>query len=78
MTTVPVKASREYEVRIGSGLLGGAGEAVRQVCGGEAVMLVCGDIVNGLYADGVQGSLEAAGFRVCRFVYPHGDRKSVV
>ncbi|MCI9468103.1 MAG: 3-dehydroquinate synthase [Oscillospiraceae bacterium] len=74
MTTVPVKASREYEVRIGSGLLRGAGEVVRQVCGGEAVMLVCGDIVNGLYADGVQGSLEAAGFRVCRFVYPHGER----
>jgi len=74
LTTVPVKASREYEVRIGSGLLGDAGDAVRSVCGGETVMLVCGDIVSGLYADGVASSLQAAGYRVCRFVYPHGEQ----
>lgn len=74
MITVPVKASREYEVRIGSGLLQDIGPAVRQVCGGDTVMLVCGDIVNGLYADRVQNSLESAGFRVFRFVYPHGEQ----
>lgn len=73
MTTVPVNASRQYDVRIGAGLLSDTGVALRRVCGGDSVMLVCGDIVESLYADVVQRSLESAGYRVCRFVYPHGE-----
>ena len=51
-----------------------AGEYLRKVTKGDGVMLVCGDIVNGLYADRVTASLEAAGYRVERFVYPHGEQ----
>lgn len=74
MIIVPVKASKDYDIVIGRGLLKNAGAYVRRVCDCETVMLVCGDIVEGLYADMVQSSLEAAGYRVCRFVYPHGEQ----
>ena len=74
MITVPVKASRDYDIVIGRDLLKDAGSYLRQVCPCETVMLVCGDIVADLYADTVQRSLEAAGYRVCRFVYPHGEQ----
>lgn len=74
MITVPVKASRDYDIVIGRELLKDAGTYLRKVCECETVMLVCGDIVAGLYAGTVQASLEAAGYRVCRFVYPHGEQ----
>lgn len=74
MITVPVKASRDYDIVIGRELLKDAGSYLRKVCECETVMLVCGDIVAGLYAGTVQASLEAAGYRVCRFVYPHGEQ----
>jgi len=60
-------------VVIGTGLLDRAGDHTRAVCPCETVMLVCGDLVEGLYADGVQASLEQAGYRVYRYVYPHGE-----
>lgn len=74
MITVPVKASRDYDIVIGRELLKDAGAYLRKVCPCETVMLVCGDIVADLYAATVQSSLEAAGYRVCRFVYPHGEQ----
>lgn len=73
MTTVPVNASKQYEVRIGTGLLSDAGVALRRISSCDSVMLICGDIVEKLYADTVQASLENAGCRVFRFVYPHGE-----
>ncbi len=74
MITVPVKASKEYNIHIGTGLMDRAGEYLRTVTKGDSVMLVCGDIVNGLYADRVTAALEEAGYRVVRFVYPHGEQ----
>ena len=74
MITVPVKASKEYNIHIGTGLMDRAGEYLRTVTKGDSVMLVCGDIVNSLYADRVTAALEQAGYRVARFVYPHGEQ----
>lgn len=74
MTTVPVKASKEYEIIIGSGLMDKAGDYLRTVTKGDGIMLVCGDIVAELHAPRVQAALEAAGYRVSRFVYPHGEQ----
>ena len=51
-----------------------AGEYLRTVTKGDSVMLVCGDIVNSLYAHRVTAALETAGYRVARFVYPHGEQ----
>ncbi len=74
MTTVPVKASRNYDIIIGTGLMDRTGDYLRTVTKGDGVMLVCGDIVDGLYADRVQTVLERAGYTVTRFVYPHGEQ----
>jgi len=74
LTTVPVKASREYNIHIGTGLMDKAGDYLRQVTKGDSVMLVCGDIVDGLHADRVTKALEASGYAVTRFVYPHGEQ----
>lgn len=74
MTTVPVNASKEYEIIIGRGLMDKAGEYLRTVTKGDAIMLVCGDIVARLHGPRVQAALEAAGYTVFRFVYPHGEQ----
>lgn len=74
MTTVPVKASKEYDIIIGTGLMDKAGEYLRRVTKGDSIMLVCGDIVSALHADRVTAALETAGYAVTRFVYPHGEQ----
>lgn len=73
MTTVPVNASKQYDIVIGTDLLDRAGDYLRGVCPCETVMVVCGDLVEALYADRVTKSLEQAGYHTCRFVYPHGE-----
>ena len=74
MITVPVKASTAYNIHIGTGLMDSAGAYLRSVTEGDGVMLVCGDIVSDLYADRVTVALEKEGYRVARFVYPHGEQ----
>lgn len=74
MTTVPVKASKEYNIHIGTGLMDRAGEYLRTVTKGDSIMLVSGDIVSELHAPRVRKALEGAGYRVAQFVYPHGEQ----
>lgn len=71
--TVRVEASKSYDVIVRRGILKESGEYVRSVSKAQTAVLVCGDIVEKLYADTVAASLENAGFRVLRFVLPHGE-----
>ncbi|MBQ7827561.1 MAG: 3-dehydroquinate synthase, partial [Clostridia bacterium] len=73
MTTVQVKASTSYEVRIGKGLLPSAGEMILPLFAGRKLCLVTDSTVEKLYADTVTKSLTDAGFEVCRFVFPAGE-----
>ena len=73
MTTVSVKASRCYDVKIGRGLLSSLGPEAAGLLKGRAVALVSDSNVAPLYLDKAQASLEAAGFRVCPFVFPAGE-----
>lgn len=76
MEIVQVHASREYEVRIGSGLLPGAGAALLELypdAPGRPAVLVSDDIVYPLYGELVRESLRRAGFPVHSFVFPHGE-----
>ena len=74
MRTIQVSASRSYEIRIGSGLLSGAGEAIRPFCRGGLCAVVTDDIVDGLYFPALEKSLREAGLRVVRFVFPNGEQ----
>ena len=74
MKTVKVSASKEYEVIIGSGLLLSAGEKFRAVAPkAEKAAIVSDDNVAPIYLEKVEKSLQAQGFQVCSFVFPHGE-----
>lgn len=73
MTTVQVKASTEYSVVIGRGLLAAAGEMILPHFTGRKLALVTDSTVEKLYADAVTESLANAGFQVCRFTFPAGE-----
>lgn len=74
MQTVRVKASREYDICIGIGLLDAAGALTAAVKGPCAVMLVSDSTVAPLYADRAAASYAAAGFAVHRFTFPAGEQ----
>jgi len=71
---ITISASSVYDVIIGSGLIDSIGERVKSVSQAKTVVLVCGDIVDSLYGDKVFNNLISSGFRVLKFVYPHGER----
>ena len=73
MKTVTVRASRTYDVRVGSGLLAQTGAVLRALGAGEKVMLVSDSNVYPLYGAAVEKALESAGFAVSRFVLPAGE-----
>lgn len=71
---ITVAASGKYDVLIGRGLLAECGRYIKEVSAAEKLAVVTDDNVNRFCGDAVQSSLEAAGFSVCRFVFPHGEQ----
>ena len=74
MKIVHVSASRGYDVVIGGGLLETLGRTAAQLCPGRTACLVSDDTVFGLYGARARASLEAEGFTVCTWVFPHGEQ----
>ncbi len=70
MKTISIPASRNYAVRIGSGLLSQCGEVVPS---GSLCAIVTDDIVDALYSKAVEKSLRDAGNQCVKFVFPHGE-----
>lgn len=73
MRTVHVKASKEYDIHIGDGILASVGEKVRPLLSGEKAALITDDNVDALYACTVEDSLKAAGIECRKFVFAHGE-----
>ncbi len=73
MRTIRVRASLEYDVIIDSGILNRAGELSLPICGACSACIVTDDTVDALYSATVENSLIASGFRVVKFVIPHGE-----
>ncbi len=73
MTTVQVKASRSYEVKIGRGLLDTLGVEAAGLVKGRSAAIVSDSNVAPLYLDREKARLEEAGFRTCEFVFPAGE-----
>ena len=73
MNTIHIAASREYDVLIGRGLLSELGARCAEVLDGRTAALISDDSVFALYGKQAAESLEKAGFRVVRFVFPHGE-----
>ena len=75
MKTLTVALGRRtYDIRIGSGLLDGAGEAILEVCPrARRLFLVTDSSVAPLYAERLEKSLGEAGFQTARHTVPAGE-----
>lgn len=73
MTTIPVSASRRYDVKIGRGLLSSLGAETRTRVSGPTAALVTDSNVAPLYLAQAERSLQDAGFRTVSTVIPAGE-----
>lgn len=73
MNCIHVHASKDYEVKIGSGLLFSLGSEVIQICKARKIAIVSDSHVFPLYGAIAQKSLENVGFSVVSFVFPAGE-----
>lgn len=73
MNRVTVSASKTYEIRIGSGLLKTAGEAICDLGKCRKVCIVSDSNVWPLYGETVKQSVLDAGLSVIEFVFPAGE-----
>lgn len=73
MISIEVKASRSYQVHIGSGLLRELGQRIKSLIKAQTVALVSDSNVYPLYGEEAVKSLEAVGFEVHSFVFPAGE-----
>ena len=71
--TIQVHTSPAYEVSIGGGLLKTCGQRLRKVLAPCRAAVITDSTVAPLDLKTVTGSLEAAGFTVCSYVFPAGE-----
>ena len=71
---VHIRASGEYDMFIGPGLLAGVGERIAQAVKPCRAAIITDDTVAGLYGHTVQDSLRMAGFSPCLWAFPEGER----
>ena len=64
---------RKSDIRIGRGLMAHAGEIAAKMLPGSKCAVITDDIVDALYADALENSLQKAGFATCRMAFPHGE-----
>ncbi len=74
MRKVIVKASTEYAILLGRGILGTLGEEVKKRIVPCKAAIITDTNVEKLYAGEVQESLHKAGFTTCCFAYPAGEQ----
>ncbi len=70
---VPVKASGNYDITIGKGILADCGKILSQIKKPCRAVIVTDSNVDELYADVVMKSLADAGFPADKYVFPAGE-----
>lgn len=73
MNTVTVRASKEYPIHIGSGLLSSLGAEAARLGKVSKACVVSDSHVFPLYGEAAVASLREAGLDVCSFVFPAGE-----
>ena len=72
--TVNVNASEKYSVYIGKGLLDCADDFIAAAVESRRAAIVTDDNVAPIYMEKLCGKLSNAGFDICSFVFPHGEK----
>ena len=73
MKNITVKASKTYDIQIGTNILDKAGFYIRQVIGGSVAAIITDDIVSALYEQRLTDTLAGNGYRVVTHVIPNGE-----
>lgn len=73
MKSIPVSASRSYQVLIGKGLLQESGTHIAALGKTGTAAIISDDSVWPLYGKTVKNSLKSAGFEVAHWVFPAGE-----
>lgn len=73
MERITVKASSCYDVMVERGLLKNCGEVIARLLKSRRVAVITDDIVDGLYYDTLEKTLNDNGFEVCKFVFRNGE-----
>ena len=73
MNTVTVRASRQYDILIGQGLLPTLGAEAKKLGKAQKICVVSESNVYPLYGAAVEESLKSAGFSVVSYVFPAGE-----
>ena len=75
MMTVNVRASKEYNVEIGDGIISRLGEMTKAVCPKAIKALIVSETnVAALYLDTIKAQLEGAGLEVATYVFEVGEK----
>lgn len=74
MKTVAVHTGTSYDITIKNGILDEVGTYLRALTEAKTAVIITDDIVDGLYAERAQESLQASDFQTLKFVFPNGER----
>ena len=74
MKIISIDSSKKYDVIIGRGLLEQCGSLIATYIAPCRAALMTDSNVDALYSERLQHSLAAAGFDVCKFVFPAGEK----
>lgn len=74
MSVLKIKASHNYDVIIGAGILPDLGKYLKNRFPQAAPVIISDDNVYGLYGDTVVSSLTEAGYKVSRYLFPQGEK----
>ncbi|MBQ3116485.1 MAG: 3-dehydroquinate synthase [Clostridia bacterium] len=75
ITTIMVKASSKYPIKIGSGLIENAGSYIKQKISAQKIVIITDDIVDKIYSRKVEQSLSSNGFEVLKYVFENGEER---
>lgn len=74
MKTVAIHTGTSYNITVKSGILDETGAYLRALTGAKTAVIITDDIVDGLYAERAEKSLQAADFQTLKFVFSNGER----
>jgi len=73
MQKIHVPVHDAYDVLVERGILPKCGEIIKEIISAETCVIITDDNVDKFYSDTVEQSLQHAGFRTAKFVFPHGE-----